>query len=289
MTSPYGQFCWYELITPDPAGAKAFYSKVIGWATKPVAPDYDVFEAGGAGVGGVMALNDELKALGVPPNWGGYVFVEDVEAAAHKVVELGGAVRRPPTDIPNMGRFAVVADPQGAVFLLFQDTQNATRPPVDPKAVGQCGWRELMATDWKAAFDFYAEMFGWTKHDAVDMGPMGTYQTFAIDGVQSGGMMNRPPQLPAPFWGYYFRVAGADAAVERIEAGGGKVEMGPVQVPTGEWVVQAVDPARRPLQPGRAGALKSSSRPAPVALTDLTAEGAEATQRYAEGASRRIE
>jgi predicted enzyme related to lactoylglutathione lyase len=242
MAREYGQFCWYELLTPDPAAGEAFYKKVVGWTTKPMGPDYTVFEAGGAGLGGAMALTGEMLAMHVPPCWTGYIIVEDLDASVVKLQKLGGTVRRPAAEIPNLGRFAVVTDPDGAAFCLFQDTTDATPPAVDPAAQGQCGWRELMAGDGEKAFAFYSEMFGWTKDQAIDMGPMGTYQLFAIHGKQAGGMMTKPAQCPAPFWGYYFNVDGADAVAARITAGGGKVMMGPTEVPGGQWIVQAVDP-----------------------------------------------
>lgn len=242
MAGQFGQFCWYELITPDPAAALKFYGEVIGWTPNPMAPDYTVLEAQGSGVGGVMALTDEMRAAGVPPCWTGYILAEDVDASVTKLQALGGGVRRGPAEIPNVGRFAVVTDPQGAVFCLFQAAQDATPPEVAPDAPGRCGWRELMTTDWEKAFAFYSEMFGWTKDRAVDMGEMGTYQTFAIHGRQAGGMMNKPPQCPSPFWGYYFNVDSADAAAARITGAGGKVQMGPMEVPGGQWIVQAADP-----------------------------------------------
>lgn len=242
MARQYGQFCWYELITPDPAAALKFYGEVVGWTPKPAMPDYTLLEAQGSGVAGVMALTDEMRAEGVPPCWTGYIFVEDLDASLKKLEQLGGGVRRGATDIPNMGRFAVVTDPQGAVFCLFQDTQDANPPPFDPDAPGRCGWRELMTTDWEMAFDFYSEMFGWTKDQAVDMGEMGTYQLFAIHGRQAGGMMNKPPQCPSPFWGYYFNVDSAEAAATRIKDAGGTMRMGPMEVPGGQWIVQAADP-----------------------------------------------
>jgi hypothetical protein len=242
MAREYGQFCWYELITPDPAAALKFYSEVVGWTPKPIPPDYTILEAQGSGVGGIMALTGEMRAKGVPPCWIGYILVEDVDASLKKLQALGGGVQRAPEDIPNVGRFALVSDPQGAVFVLFQAAQTAAQPPVDPQAPGAGGWRELMTTDWEKAFAFYSEMFGWTKDQAVDMGEMGTYQTFAIHGRQAGGMMNKPPQCPSPYWGYYFNVDSGDAVAARITGAGGKVHMGPTKVPGGQWIVQAVDP-----------------------------------------------
>ena len=242
MARQFGQFCWYDLITPDPDGALKFYGEVVGWTPKPVPPAYTILEAQGSGVGGVMTLTDEMRAAGVPPCWTGYILVEDVDRSLKTLQALGGGLRREPADIPNVGRFAVATDPQGAVFLLFQQAQDMTPPEVDPGAPGRCGWRELMTTNWEKSFAFYSEMFGWTKDQAVDMGEMGTYQTFAIHGRQSGGMMNMPPQCPSPFWGYYFNVDSADAAAARITGAGGSVRMGPTEVPGGQWIVQAVDP-----------------------------------------------
>ena len=96
MAGQYGQFCWYELITPDPAAALKFYGEVVGWTPKPMPPDYTILEAQGSGVGGVMALTDEMRAEGVPPCWTGYIFVEDVDASLKKLQALGGGRRRAP-------------------------------------------------------------------------------------------------------------------------------------------------------------------------------------------------
>jgi predicted enzyme related to lactoylglutathione lyase len=143
-----------------------------------------------------------------------------------------------------MLRFAVVTDPQGAAFIMFTSNPamptNPSRPA--PNTPGTVGWHELMAADGAAAFDFYSSQFGWAKGEVHDMGPMGLYRIFDVDGVPTGGMMTKPPNLPAPFWTYYFQVDGINAAVERIKAGGGTVLIGPHQVPGGSWIVQGKDP-----------------------------------------------
>jgi predicted enzyme related to lactoylglutathione lyase len=107
---------------------------------------------------------------------------------------------------------------------------------------GTVGWRELYAKEWKAAFAFYEAMFGWTKADSFDMGEMGTYQLFATGGSPAGGLMTKPAAIPQPFWGYYFNVPSIDAAAERVKSAGGKVVMGPHQVPGDQWIVQCTDP-----------------------------------------------
>ena len=120
-----------------------------------------------------------------------------------------------------------------------------TEEPVKPApgTAGTIGWHELYAGNGQeAAFAFYSKLFGWTSVEEMDMGEMGKYRIFAIDGVQAGGMMDKPPQTPAAAWGFYVNVDGIDAAIGRITANGGKVLMGPQEVPGGSWIVQAMDP-----------------------------------------------
>ncbi|HTK34285.1 MAG TPA: VOC family protein [Caulobacteraceae bacterium] len=246
MTKPCN-FIWYELMTNDAKAAEAFYGKVVGWTMTGYAggTDYTILKVGDAGVGGIMGLTAEMKANGARPGWVGYVGVDDCDAYAARLAAAGGKVHRPPSDIPDIGRFAVVADPQGAVFILFTPAARPAPPSPPPAdAVGTFGWRELMAGDMQSAFDFYADQFGWTKVTDHDMGEHGAYRLFATGGAEPvGGMMTKPAFVAAPpHWAYYIRVDGIKAAVERLTAGGGKVINGPMEVPTGEWIVQATDP-----------------------------------------------
>jgi predicted enzyme related to lactoylglutathione lyase len=149
---------------------------------------------------------------------------------------------RPPEDIPGVGRFAVVTDPYGAAFNLFKDSSAMAPEPKVPETPGHIGWHELHAGDGVGAFAFYSGLFGWTKAQAMDMGPLGVYQLFAIDGVDSGGMMTKMPETPQPFWLYYINVAALDAAVAKVTEGGGKVVVAPNQVPGGSWVANCCDP-----------------------------------------------
>lgn len=245
MSSAHGQFAWYELMTTDAAAAEAFYKAVVGWnardASRP-GMTYTSFLAGSTPVAGVMSLPEDACAAGARPGWLGYVVVDDVDACAVRVTDAGGQVHRPAADIPGIGRFAVVADPQGAAFVLFKGVEYGSVPAAIPDQPGYAAWRELMAADGESAFSFYSDLFGWTKADAVDLGPMGTYQLFAAGGAAIGGMMTKPPSLPAPFWTYYFRVDSIEAAVSRIQAAGGTIINGPHQVPGGDWIVQGLDP-----------------------------------------------
>jgi uncharacterized protein len=243
MTGMQCAFVWYELMSTDVAAAKTFYSKVVGWSTQDTPMEsmtYTLLSAGSTQVGGMMPLPQEACEAGMKPCWVGYVSVEDVDRAAVKLTGLGGKVYRPPADIPNVGRFAVVADGQGAGFNLF--TPSVPGQADTSTAPGHVGWRELHTSDWAKAFSLYAAMFGWSKGDAVDMGPMGTYQLFSIRGQPAGGMFNSPAAKPVGFWLYYFAVDDIEAAAKRVAAGGGSVTQGPMEVPGGSWVVQAQDP-----------------------------------------------
>jgi hypothetical protein len=247
MSTSQGQFVWYELMTTDTAAATAFYQTVIGWTARDAGVadmDYTILSAGDVAVGGLMALPQPAGEAGPRPGWIGYIAVDDVDATAARVAAAGGSVHREPSDIPNVGRFAVVGDPQGASFILFRPLPGGPPPTPAAQTPGRIGWHELHAAEWEAAFAFYAGLFGWTKSDTIDMGPMGIYQTFASDpgGAMNGGMMTKAEAVPAPYWLYYFNVEDIDAAVKRTEAAGGSVLNGPHQVPGGSWIVQARDP-----------------------------------------------
>jgi predicted enzyme related to lactoylglutathione lyase len=240
-----GKFVWYELMTTDSAAAQRFYCDVVGWtATDSGMPDadYTLLSAGPTMVGGLMDIPEEACRNGAQPGWVGYVGVDDVDGYAARVKAAGGTIHKAAEDIPGVGRFCVVADPQGAAFVLFKGTGGEMPASVPPNTPGHVGWHELMAGEREAAFAFYAGMFGWTKGDAIDLGPVGIYQLFATDGVPNGGMMTKMPEMPRAFWQYYVNVPALDAAVARITAGGGKVVHGPVQVPGGSWILNGIDP-----------------------------------------------
>lgn len=243
MPAP-NSFVWYELMTTDLDAAAAFYRAVVGWSAEDAGqPDmrYTIMSAGDSMVAGMMTIPPEVSQAGGPPAWLGYIGTPDVDAATANVKRAGGAVHRPPDDIPGIGRFSVVADPQGAVFMLFTP-EGGDPSPAAPGTPGHVGWHELYATDWKTAFEFYAGQFGWTKDEAFDMGEMGPYQLFSAGGEPIGGIMNRPEMVPAPAWLFYFNVDAIDTAAARVVGHGGQVLMGPMEVPGGSWIIQATDP-----------------------------------------------
>lgn len=242
MTKP-ANFVWYDVMTDDVPAAEAFYKNVAGWTARDASTPntaYTLFSAGEPMVGGLMPIPGDARAAGVRPAWMGYIGVPDVDDFAKRVKAAGGAVHRGPHDIPDVGRFAVVGDPDGSGFMLFAPKPGPTPPVVAPGTPGHFGWRELRAADSERAFAFYSGLFGWTKAMAVDMGAMGTYQTFAAGGEPIGGMMTKAPGGPAG-WLYYINVEDIDAAAARVEKAGGAVVSGPHAVPTGAFVIGGRD------------------------------------------------
>lgn len=244
------KFVWYDLMTTDLKSAETFYSNVIGWKTADSGMTdraYTLLFNGPAMVAGLMGMPDDVKAMGAQPGWNGHIGVDNVDAATEKVKAAGAHVHRAPEDIPNgIGRFAVVSDPTGPSFILFQPgpmPEGQTPPPEPPMGTpGQVGWHELHAGDGAAAWAFYSSQFGWTNTEDMDMGPIGVYRMFATGGAPVGGMMTKMAEIPVPTWLFYFNVDTVDAAIGRIKTGGGTVLAGPIQVPGGSWIAQALDP-----------------------------------------------
>jgi uncharacterized protein len=244
MVDTSGRFVWYELMTTDVDAARVFYTDVVGWSARDVSVPgmpYTLFLAGENPVGGLQRLADEATRSGTLPRWLGYVQVGDVDAAAGRVRALGGTVYIPPTTIAGVSRFSVVADTQNAVFALIRWEHPWTESASALRATGRVGWHELFADDCDSALRFYGDLFGWRK-TITKSGELGSYQMFASHGQTAGGVLTKPPALPAPFWLHYFNVGDIDAAVSRVTAGGGQIINGPRQAPDGSWIVQCTDP-----------------------------------------------
>jgi uncharacterized protein len=247
-TSVRGRFLWYELQTTDVERAKTFYGKVMDWGNQPMPMDmpYTILTKGETPLAGLMELPPHLKSAGVPPHWIGYLGCDDVDKAAEQAKKLGATVHMGPEDIPTVGRFAVIADPQGAAITLYTP---ANEPLADKEPeLGQVSWHELMTTDYKAAWRFYQELFGWEEMSQMDMGEMGVYFMFGRNGRMLGGMMTIPPGMPMPpNWCYYVMVQDSTATAEVIKANGGTIINGPMEVPSspgyeGDMIAQATDP-----------------------------------------------
>lgn len=245
MSNPHGSFIWYELMTTDTAAAGAFYADIVGWSVGDFGAqvsDYRIFSAGDSGVAGMMAIPADARSNGMRPAWFGYVGVDDVDAAIARITDAGGSVHMPATDLPDVGRIAMVADPQGVVFYVMRGTSEEASGSFDATATGHCAWNELATSDLPAAIDFYTGQFGWTKGEAMNMGDMGDYQFIHHDGEPIGAMMTRQQPGPPPMWSFYFRVADIDAAAKRVTDGGGAIMHGPSEVPGGDHIVIANDP-----------------------------------------------
>ena len=245
MPNPHGSFIWYELLTSDAEAASAFYGEVVGWTAEDSGQPhvrYTLLKADGADVAGLMALTPEMLAEGASPAWLGYIGVSDVDAAAALIEEAGGSLRQAPPDIPDVGRFAVAADPQGAPFGLFAPLAAPDGPSPAPMTPGHIGWHELHSTDWQGGFAFYQRMFGWGKDEMLEMGPMGTYQLFNYGGGNAMGGMFNSDAFGRSGWLFYFVVSDIDAAQGRVTAAGGEIVEELMEVPGGAWVIQCRDP-----------------------------------------------
>ena len=199
---PRGDFIWYELITPDPAGTKAFYDAVVGWnvdAQSNFPNDYRMIgRSDGKSAGGVLPLTDEMQQHGARPIWLGYILVPDVDRAVASIDQAGGNALMPAFDIPNVGRVAMVTDPQGAPFYIMKPTPPANDPKAksdvfSPTEQQRVGWNELSTSNPVAARRFYGEQFGWDSNDFMDMGEMGEYRFLDQNGTRIGALCGVMP------------------------------------------------------------------------------------------------
>ena len=252
MTEP-SNFIWYELMTTDPKGAAKFYGAVVGWTIAserdPAAGDMDyrmIGRSDGGQAGGVLALNADMLAGGARPIWLGYLHTPDVDAAVAAIVADGGAVQMPATDIP-VGRIAMVTDPQGAPFYIMDPIppEGAPEGESDVFSVTEAQhvrWNELSTTDPDAAIAFYKKHFGWGQEGEMDMGDIGAYRFIQRGDVGLGAVMPMMPGMPAPMWSYYVGVDDIDRAHAAITAHGGTIITEPMEIPGGEFAINAVDP-----------------------------------------------
>jgi predicted enzyme related to lactoylglutathione lyase len=229
-----GRFVWHELHTSDRAKAIAFYGKIAPWEIKdvPMGPGeaYGLCLLGGKDFAGITkSQTGAASSMSAPPHWLPYIAVEDVDASAKKAKELGGRVVTPPMDIPNVGRFSVIADPQGAIFALYK---HASAPPAEPEKppVGAFCWEDLWTNDAEAAAKFYAGLFGYTV-EPVDMGPMGTYRLLKRGDVQTAGIAQMPPNGPPPSWLSYIHSPKVDDSTRQSVELGSKVLVPPTDIP----------------------------------------------------------
>lgn len=235
---------WYELMTTDPTAATAFYTALLGWKAEKFpdsSMDYTIVSSASGGLGGIMTHSPEAQAMGAPPAWMGVVCVDDAAASAARCKELGGQIFVPPFPIPNVGTYGVFADPTGAVFGVLQPDGPDEAPPSRAE-VGRVCWDELWTSDAAKALAFYEGMFGWAETGSMDMGPAGIYRMYGPKGgAHLGGIAPKMPEQPVSAWTFYFVVDDIVAAAARVAELGGRVFMGPHDVPGGR-ILMGFDP-----------------------------------------------
>ena len=252
----HGNPCWYELATSkgNLKPAEDFYANIFGWTLQDSGMEhfaYHLAQCDGDTVAGMMEISGD--GSDTPPFWMTYFAVDDADAFVAHARALGATLHRGPDDIPGTGRFAVLADPQGAAFGILQPDMSSMSQADIAKAdasggafhankPGRCNWNELMSSDSDAAYGFYSRLLGWSRGNAIDMGTMGTYQLFQRDGIGIGGMMglgNAPKSNWLPYFGVQGRVSDT---IEAIKTAGGSVHRGPHEVPGGMYIAVGQDP-----------------------------------------------
>lgn len=232
-----GRFVWHELVTPDPAAGHKYYNSVFHWKTArgDQNPDYMMFATGGERIGGSAALAEGA------PYWLHYIGTTDLDATLEQAANLGATVIEGATDIPDNGRYAVLRDPQGAVFAVYTDSKSYGEDRTPRR--GEFSWMELATTNSDEALHFYCALFGWERTAAHDMGPLGFYYLFGHNGRDIGGAFDKPKEMPGPSaWLGYVRGKDLDEVVDKAKAAGGTLVNGPMEVPGGDWIAQFVDP-----------------------------------------------
>jgi predicted enzyme related to lactoylglutathione lyase len=251
MPNPHGSFIWYELITPDPDASKRFYDAVVGWDIEPQPTgdmDYRMIRRSDGGYsGGVLRLSDEMASHGARPVWLGYIGVDDVDASIAATEQSGGKALMPATDMPGVGRIAMVADAQGAPFYLMKPSPPEGDEPKESNAFSvdqpqHVRWNELSSSDPAAAIAFYTQKFGWRQDGDMDMGELGKYQFLYQGETMIGAVMPKMPQMPVSLWSYYIGVDDIDRAAEAVRSGSGTILQEPIEIPGGEYSLMGLDP-----------------------------------------------
>ncbi|BDG02949.1 VOC family protein [Anaeromyxobacter oryzae] len=245
-----GMFVWRELMTDDVEGARRFYGDLLGWSWK----GEDMGPAGtywlaSRGERQVCGMMQKPAGVPMPSAWSSYVLVDDVDAAAERCKAAGGRVLRPPADIPNVGRFAVIADPWGAVLEPFRASGGESAPPAP--AVGTFCWETLVTPDPAAAATFYGKVIGF----GTGRTPNGEGTVFTAGEAMVADLQPARPGGPS-YWATYVAVESAEGSRDRAAKLGGKVIVPRIDVPKVGTVAIIADPAGAALglfQPGERG------------------------------------
>ena len=249
-----GRPIWYELITPDARGVAPFYSAVLRWnipdaGTKmPNGSEYrTIGRADGGSAGGVLTLTPQMKSGGARPGWLPYFHVDDVDAAVAKAANLDAPALMPPETLPNVGRIAMLSDPQGAPFYLMKPTPPPGKPDAksdvfDAKRAGHCRWNELLTTRAPAAKAFYASLLGWTIDEKMSMGAAGDYLFIDCAKERIGAISPMSKPATRPCWLLYFGVEDIGRAHSAATTNGGAIVHEPSEIPGGDRIFTVTDP-----------------------------------------------
>lgn len=230
---PPGTFSWVELSTTDPASAKKFYGGLFGWdlVDMPAGPDmiYTMAELKGKSVAALFQQSEQETAQGVPPHWNSYVSVASADESAAKAKGLGGTILLDPFDVMDVGRMAVIQDPTGAIFSVWEPKTHIGAQLVNEP--GSLSWNELATRDTEKAEKFYTNLFGWSSQ--VQETPMTVYTTFSNGERMAAGMLKMTEQWgdAPPHWAVYFAVANCDASAEKAKSLGGQIAVPPTDIP----------------------------------------------------------
>jgi predicted enzyme related to lactoylglutathione lyase len=234
---PKGTFSWPELATTDQKAGVSFYRSLFGWDVneQPIGPSemYSMFQMRGKEVAAAYTMRPEERQTGAPPHWNAYVTVESADEAAKRAQELGGKVFAPAFDVMDAGRMAVLQDPTGAVFQVWEPKKSIGAKILDEP--GALCWTELATRDTKGARKFYTQLFGWSaKESSADAGAGMEYTEFSVQGKPGIGMMSMPAQVPAQvpaYWMPYFQVTDCDASASKAKELGGSLMVPPTDLP----------------------------------------------------------
>jgi uncharacterized protein len=247
-----GTFSWVDLSTTDQDGAKQFYLALFGWEAtdNPVGEGvvYSMMSIGGRDVAAISPQPQQQREAGVPPTWNSYITVESADQAAERAAQLGATAHAPAFDVMDVGRMAVLQDPQGAFFIVWELRRHIGAALVN--AHGAVSWNELASPDLNGSTSFYSELFGWTVEPFE--GSQIPYMTIKnAEGRSNGGMRQQMPGEPVPHWLVYFGIDDIHRALSQVEELGGTKVVEPQTIGPGELAV-AQDPRapRSPCMPG---------------------------------------
>jgi predicted enzyme related to lactoylglutathione lyase len=236
----HGQFIWYELTTPDVDAAQKFYPRFTGWGTQPFDAEYMMWTTDGVPFAGVSRLSEAMAKEGVPPNWLAYIEADDVDLTVKKAEAIGAKVVTGPGDIPGAGRYAVLTDPQGAMFGVYKSTNPLGGAAWDGIPVlGRFSWHELMTNDSNQALEFYCALFDWEKMGVMDMGGGLMYHMVGTAGEMYGGVFDTPKEMAGmhPFWLLYINVEDVGKAVKTATKAGATVQRPQMDIPGGSIAI----------------------------------------------------